>query len=182
MRRCLLAGLLVSASLAGCEEHGRSPATDAPVDQLPRVDAPHPRNDPGTGPFQQPFEASFVTPAGPFDAHELSAAAVGGDCNPPFWELRFSAADTGVDPTVTLQVSMPPYTGVEVSGTMPASAHFQPEQPGVGHTTQAVTFAAMRIDYPADGAPRITGHFSDTDPTWTIDLAIDVLGVSSGCI
>lgn len=155
---------------------------DAPIVVL--VDAPPPpRNDPGTGPIQQPFEASFVTPAGALDAHVLFAQATWGDCNPPFWDLRFTATDSGQDPSITLHVTMPPYAGVEVSPrTMAASAHYQADAPLVTHSTQNVMFEATRIDYPADGAPRITGRFRDTDPAWTIDLPIDVHGFSSGCI
>ena len=62
------------------------------------------------------------------------------------------------------------------------SAYFRSAEPLVSHSTQSATFEATRIDYPADGAPRITGGFVETDPAWTIDLTIDVLGLSAGCI
>lgn len=130
----------------------------------------------------QPFDATFVTPAGDFDANYLYAQAVWGDCNPPYWELKFSTLENGYEPTVTLRISMPPYTGVEVSGTMPAAAYFLSAQPLVSHGTQNATFEATRLDYPSDGAPRITGHFVVTDPAWTIDLDLDLLALSTGCI
>ncbi len=184
MQRAVRASVLAGLALAGCEEHGRSPAADASIDTplVVTVDAPRPRNDPGMGPFQQPFDATFVTPAGTFEAHTLFASAIWGDCNPPFWELRFAPGKTGQESTLTLQVSLPPYAGVEVSGTMPASAYYQSAEPLFSHSTQNVTFEATRIDYPADGAPRITGRFTESDPAWTFDLTIDILGISSGCI
>jgi hypothetical protein len=178
MRRHLIASLL--ASVAGCYEHGRSPAADASIDARPDA-LPRPRNDPGQGPHEQPFVETFGTPAGTFEARHLFASAIWGDCNPPFWELKFTSLD-GIDTTVTLHITMPPYTGVEVSGTLPASAYYQSSQPLVSHGTQSATFDATRIDYPADGAPRITGRFLVTDPAWTIDVNLDVLGLSSFCI
>ena len=180
MWRCLLVGI----ALGGCYEHGRSPGGDAGRDGAIVVppDAQRPRNDPGPGPFMQPFDATFVTPAGTFDAHVLFAQAVWGDCNPPFWELKFTSPESGIDASVTLHVSLPPYSGVEVSGRMMAGASYLSSEPLVSHSTQNATFDAIRIDYPADGAPRITGHFVDTDPAWAIDVNLDVLGISTGCI
>jgi hypothetical protein len=90
--------------------------------------------------------------------------------------------ENGMEPYVTLRITMPQYTGVEVSGTLPASAYYVSAQPLVSHGTQNATFEATRIDYPGDGAPRITGHFVVTDPAWTIDLDLDVLALSTGCI
>lgn len=178
MRRCLFAAVLI----AGCQEHGRSPGVDASSDGPVVVDAPRPRNDPGMGPIQQPFDATFVTPAGTFDAHVLFAQATWGDCDPPVWDLRFTTTENGQQPSVTLHVTLPRYTGVEVAGTMAASAFYESAGPVASHSTMNVTFQATRIDYPWDGAPRITGRFVDTDPAWTIDLPLDVLGFSAGCI
>jgi hypothetical protein len=171
--------LTVALVLAGCSG-GERPAGDAPGGEPQPL--PPPRNDPGPGPDRQPFEATFVTPAGVFDAHYLFAKAIWGDCDPPSWELTFSGNENGSEPTVSLAVSLPPYTGVEVTGTRPGSASYLSAQPLASHATQSATFDALRIDYPGDGAPRITGHFVVTDPAWTIDLEIDALAISTGCI
>lgn len=173
--------MLIVVAIAGCGSGGRSPAVDASIGDVGPDAWPDPRNDPGVGPLRQPFDATFVTPAGTFDEKYLYAEAVWGDCNPPSWILEFATTETGLEPRVTLHVSMPPYAGVEVSGTRPASASYVSPQL-VSYTTQSATFEATRIDYPADGAPRITGHFLVTDPAWTIDFDLDVLGISGFCI
>lgn len=180
MRRHLLAGFLLGGALTGCEAHGRPPFADASIDVA--IDAPIPRNDPGMGPIEQPFDASFVTPAGTIETHFLFASAIWGDCDPASWELRFTATEDGAEPAITIQIQMPHYTGAEVSGIMPAAAFYHSAPPLVAHNTHSVTFEATRIDYPAGGAPRLTGRFADTDPAWTIDFPIDILGISSGCI
>ena len=182
MRRLFLACLLLGGAFTGCAEHGRSPAADAALADA-RADAfPRPRNDPGQGPVTQPFDATFVTPAGTFEAHSLFAVAIWGDCDPPFWELRFAGEDGGEEATLTLHIRLPPYTGVEIMGAFPASVSYLTSRTLVSHSTESASFTATRIDYPGDGAPRITGRFLVTDPAWTIDLSLDVLGLSTGCI
>lgn len=175
-----LTGLLVGVAIAGCGTDARPHAVDASIDAEPDA-LPEPRNDPGTGPHNQTFEARFVTPEGTFDAQYLFALSVGGDCN-PHWELMFSTTENGSGPTVGLMIVLPPYAGVEVSGTMTAGAYFLSSEPLVSHSTQDVTFEATRIDYPGNGAPRLTGRFSTTDPAWTLDLDVDVLAATAGCI
>jgi hypothetical protein len=183
MRRFALAGLLGGAAVAGCDSPGRS-GVDASIgigDAEP--DAQRPRNDPGPAPFRQPYDARFLTPAGTFEAHYLYAQAVWGDCNPPYWELVFATVESGSGPSVKLGITMPPYAGSEVTGTMPAAyAQYESPQPLVIQLTRNAAFEATRIDYSGDGAARITGHFLVTDPAWTIDLNLDVLGGSGGCI
>ncbi len=181
----LLAGIAVGVALSGCDSKGRSPAADASLGGAADAGAdafPPPRNDPGPGVSSQPFDATFMTPAGVFDAHYVFAEVVGGDCNPPFWNLMFTTTENGEQPSVILYIVMPPYAGVEVSGTMPASASFSSSQPLVTHTTHNATLDATRIDYPGDGAPRIIGHFLVTEPAWTIDVDLDALGLSAACI
>jgi hypothetical protein len=172
-------GLLVV--VLGCGGGERPAGGDAAIDAKAGP-LPPPRNDPGPAPFPGPFEATFVTPAGVLETHYLFAQAVGGDCDPPFWELTFSASELGAEPIVKLHVSLPRYTGVEVTGTRPASAYYQSSEPLVSHGTQSATFAATRLDYPGTGAPRITGRFLVTDPAWTLDLELDALAIATGCI
>jgi len=166
-------------ALAGCE-HGRSSDVDAPSEPVVPDGLPPPRNDPGHGPLSQPFHATLVTPAGTFVSDHMFAHANGGDC-PPTWQLEIASAPTGPGPVVTLSLSLPPYTGVEISGTRPGSASYlSPEL--VSYSTQNATFTGTRIDYPGDGTPRLTGRFVVTEPGWTIDLDLDLAGASTGCI
>ena len=127
------------------------------------------------GPESQPFEATFGTPVGAFDAHFLHAGVLGGTCDPPFWQLAFAKTPLFDEPTLSLSVAMPASTGGEVTGTLPGAVRFGT------HATQNATFEAVRIDYPGT-APRITGRFVVGDPAWAIDLQIDVLGTAAGCI